>query len=322
MQIVLVPGTAGFIGSKISEKLISKGYKVIGLDNLNHYYDVKLKEKRLENLNKLNNFKFYRIDIENYHSLESVFREYHFHGIMNEAARAGIRASIENPFVYQRTNTEGNLNLLELCKKYEVKHYVLASTSSVYSGCKQPFQEECVTDSPFSPYAATKKSAEVMAYTYHYLYQINVTILRYFTVYGPFGRPDMSIFRFIKWIMEGKKLQIYGDGQQERDFTYIDDIAEGTVRAIELVGFHKINLGNHNPCTLMQLIHLIEKHTGKKADLEFLPSLPEDMKSTCADITKAINDLGWKPATNLEQGIRKTVNWMIENWGWVKEIKF
>ena len=321
MQIILVPGTAGFIGSKITEKLISKGYQVIGLDNLNHYYDINLKEKRLENLTKLKNFKFCRIDIENYHKLESMFQEYHFHGIVNEAARAGIRASIENPFVYQRTNIEGNLNLLELCKKYNVQHYVLASTSSVYSGCNQPFQEECVTDYPFSPYAATKKSAEVMAYTYHYLYRINITILRYFTVYGPFGRPDMSIFRFIKWIMEGEKLQIYGDGQQERDFTYIDDIAEGTIRALGLEGFHKINLGNHNPCTLMQLIHLIEKYTDKKADFQFLPSLPEDMKSTCADITKAINDLGWKPATNLEQGVRKTVNWMIENWEWVKKVK-
>lgn len=321
METIMVPGTAGFIGSKISEKLINKGYKVIGLDNLNHYYDVRLKEKRLENLTRLRNFKFYQIDIENYHLLESVFREYHFHGIINEAARAGIRASIENPFLYQRTNIDGNLKLLELSKKYNVQHYVLASTSSVYSGCNQPFQEECVTDFPFSPYAATKKSAEVMAYTYHYLYQMNVTILRYFTVYGPFGRPDMSIFRFIKWIIEGKNLQIYGDGQQERDFTYIDDIAEGTIRALELENFHRINLGNNNPCTLMKLINLIEKYTGRKADLEFLPSFPEDMKSTCADISKAANILGWKPVTNLEQGIQETVSWMKKNWTWLKEIR-
>lgn len=321
METIMVPGAAGFIGSRVSEYLVNKGYQVIGLDNLNNYYDTRLKEKRLDNLKKLNNFKFYEMDIENYGLLESVFKEYQFHGIINEAARAGIRASIENPLTYQKTNIEGNLNLLELCKKYHVQHYVLASTSSVYSGCKQPFQEGFITDSPYSPYAATKKSAELMAYTYHYLCQMDVAVLRYFTVYGPFGRPDMVVFRFIKWIIEGKKVQIYGDGQQKRDFTYIDDIAEGTVRALKLKGFHRINLGNNNPSTLIQLIQLIEKYTGKKAKLVFLPSLPEDMESTCADIGKAFDNLGWKPALNLEQGVEKTVNWMRENWEWIKEIK-
>ncbi len=321
MEIIMVPGAAGFIGSKVSEYLVNKGYQVIGLDNLNHYYDTRLKEKRLDNLARLGNFRFFEVDIEEYDSLETLFQKYNFKGIINEAARAGIRMSIENPLAYQRTNIDGNLNLLELCKKYYVPHYVLASTSSVYSGCKQPFQEEFITDTPFSPYAATKKSAELLAYTYHYLYQMNVVVLRYFTVYGPFGRPDMVVFRFIKWIMEGEKVQIYGDGQQKRDFTYIDDIAEGTVRALDLKGFHKINLGNNNPSSLIQLIQLIEKYVGEKAEIELLPALPEDMESTCADISKAYDNLRWKPAFNLELGIVKTVNWMRENWEWIKEIR-
>lgn len=321
METILVPGAAGFIGSKVVEYLIDRGFQVIGLDNLNDYYDVRLKEKRLNDLTRLNNFRFLKIDIEDYETLETLFQKYSFKGIINEAARAGIRASIDNPLAYQKTNIQGSFNLLELCKKYNIKHYILASTSSVYSGCEQPFQEEFKTDTPFSPYAATKKSAELIAYTYHYLYRINITIFRYFTVYGPSCRPDMSIFRFIKWIMEGEKVQLYGDGKKERDFTYVDDIAEGTVRAIPLKGFHIINLGNNKPSSMLQLINYIEKHTGKKADLEFFPSFPEDMESTCANIEKAANILDWKPTVGLEEGIQKTVNWMQNNWQWVKEIK-
>ncbi|HOF03179.1 MAG TPA: GDP-mannose 4,6-dehydratase [Atribacterota bacterium] len=321
METILVTGTAGFIGSKVSECLINKGYQVVGLDNLNHYYDVRLKEKRLEDLLELANFKFYQIDIEDFTSLESLFQKYQFHGIINEAARAGIRASIENPLAYQKTNVEGNLNLLELGKKYKVGQYVLASTSSVYSGCSQPFQEECKNDTPLSPYAATKMAAELMTYTYHYLYQMNVTVLRYFTVYGPAARPDMSIFRFIKWIMEGNKVQIFGDGKQVRDFTYIDDIAEGTIRALGLKGFHRINLGNNNPSSLSELIYIIEKYTGRKAKMEFLPILPEDMRSTWADISKAKELLDWQPKVTLDEGIKRTVSWMKGNWEWVRGIK-
>lgn len=318
MNTILVTGAAGFIGSRVSEYLINSGYQVIGLDNLNDYYDVRLKEKRLERLKKQKYFKFHHIDIEDYNSLEELFKQYPFLGVINEAARAGIRMSVENPFVYHKTNIEGNLNLLELCKKYKIQQYVLASTSSIYSGCEQPFNEESRSDTPYSPYAATKKSAELLAYSYHYLYNINIAIMRYFTVYGPFGRPDMGIFRFIKWILEGKKIQIYGNGMQVRDFTYIDDIAAGTIMALKLKGFHKINLGNNNPASLMQLISLIEKYTGKTAELEFSPSFPEDMESTCADIYKAEKILGWKPAVSLEKGIEKTVKWMMENWDWIK----
>lgn len=318
MNTILVTGAAGFIGSRVSEYLINSGYQVIGLDNLNDYYDVRLKEKRLERLRKQKCFKFHHIDIEDYNSLEELFKQYPFIGVINEAARAGIRMSVENPFVYHKTNIEGNLNLLELCKKYKIQQYVLASTSSIYSGCEQPFNEESRSDTPFSPYAATKKSAELLAHSYYYLYNINIAIMRYFTVYGPFGRPDMGIFRFIKWILEGKKIQIYGNGMQVRDFTYIDDIAAGTIMALKLKGFHKINLGNNNPASLMQLISFIEKYTGKTAELEFSPSFPEDMESTCADIYKAEKILGWKPAVSLEKGIEKTVKWMMENWDWIK----
>ncbi len=318
MNTILVTGAAGFIGSRVSEYLINSGYQVIGLDNLNDYYDVRLKEKRLERLRKQKCFKFHHIDIEDYNSLEELFKQYPFIGVINEAARAGIRMSVENPFVYHKTNIEGNLNLLELCKKYKIQQYVLASTSSIYSGCEQPFNEESRSDTPYSPYAATKKSAELLAHSYYYLYNINIAIMRYFTVYGPFGRPDMGIFRFIKWILEGKKIQIYGNGMQVRDFTYIDDIAAGTIMALKLKGFHKINLGNNNPASLMQLISFIEKYTGKTAELEFSPSFPEDMESTCADIYKAEKILGWKPAVSLEKGIEKTVKWMMENWDWIK----
>lgn len=321
METILVTGSAGFIGSKVSEFLINKGYQVIGLDNLNHYYDIRLKEKRLEGLLKLANYKFYQMDIEDFTSLEALFREYQFDGIINEAARAGIRTSIKSPLLYQKTNTEGNLNLLELCKKYKTGRYILASTSSVYSGCSQPFQEECKNDTPLSPYASTKMAAELMSYTYHYLYQIDITILRYFTVYGPAARPDMAIFRFIKWIMEGNKVQIFGDGKQVRDFTYIDDIVLGTIGALKLKGFHKINLGNNNPSSLSELIYIIEKHTGRKAKMEFLPALPEDMRSTRADIGKAKELLDWQPRVTLDEGIKRTADWMKDNWEWVKDIK-
>ncbi len=318
METIMVPGAAGFIGGRVSEYLVNKGYQVIGLDNLNNYYDTWLKEKRLDNLKKLNNFKFYEMDIENYVLLESVFKEYQFHGIINEAARAGIRASIENPLAYQKTNVEGNLNLLELCKKYHVQHYVLASTSSVYSGCKEPFQEEFMTDSPYSPYAATKKSAELMAYAYHYLYHMNVAVLRYFTVYGPFGRPDMVVFRFIKWIMEGKKVQIYGDGQQKRDFTYIDDIVEGILKIAPLPPRSKIpnmvyNMGCASPVQLMDFIRIIEEVTGKRAVKEMTDMQPGDVVSTYADTSLLEQEFGYRPHTSVESGIRNFHEWFKKN---------
>jgi len=241
--------------------------------------------------------------------------------VINEAAREGVRASLQNPFVYFTTNALGTLNLLELCKNYGVPKFVLASTSSLYAGQPMPFKEDLPVNTPISPYAASKKSAEVIAYTYHYLYGIDVSVVRYFTVYGPAGRPDMSVFRFIKWIMEEKPLEVFGDGSQSRDFTYIDDIAEGTILALKPLGYEIINLGNNQPHKLSEVIRLIEKFTGKTVRVENREFHKADLKATWADITKAKELLGWQPKVSLEEGIRRTVDWFKENWHWLKDIK-
>jgi len=318
---LLVTGCAGFIGWRVSKKLLEEGHQVVGIDNLNDYYDVRLKEYRLEDLKAYKNFTFYQGDIENLEFLEGVFKKYPFDAVINEAARAGVRASLENPFVYFTTNALGTLNLLELCKNYGVPKFVLASTSSLYAGQPMPFKEDLPVNTPISPYAASKKSAEVISYTYHYLYGIDVSVVRYFTVYGPAGRPDMSVFRFIKWIMEEKPLEVFGDGSQSRDFTYIDDIAEGTILALKPLGYEIINLGNNQPHKLSEVIGLIEKFTGKTAKVENREFHKADLKATWADITKAKELLGWQPKVSLEEGIRRTVDWFKENWHWLKDIK-
>ncbi len=318
---ILVTGCAGFIGWRVAKKLLEEGHQVVGIDNLNDYYDVRLKEYRLEDLKGHKNFTFHQGDIENLEFLEGVFKKYSFDAVINEAARAGVRASLENPFVYFTTNALGTLNLLELCKNYGVPKFVLASTSSLYAGQPMPFKEDLPVNTPISPYAASKKSAEVIAYTYHYLYGIDVSVVRYFTVYGPAGRPDMSVFRFIKWIMEEKPLEVFGDGSQSRDFTYIDDIAEGTILALKPLGYEIINLGNNQPHKLSEVIGLIEKFTGKTAKVENREFHKADLKATWADITKAKELLGWQPKVSLEEGIRRTVDWFKENWHWLKDIK-
>ena len=320
MQI-LVTGCAGFIGWAVAKRLLEEGHKVIGIDNLNDYYDTKLKYYRLEELKSYKDFKFFQLDIEDYGKLKEVFKNYRFDAVINEAARAGVRASIEDPFVYMTTNANGTLNLLELCKNYGISKFVLASTSSLYAGQPMPFKEDLPVNTPISPYAASKKAAEVIAYTYHYLYGIDVSILRYFTVYGPAGRPDMSVFRFIKWIMEGSSLEVFGDGSQSRDFTYIEDIAEGTILALKPLGYQIINLGNNKPHSLLEMISLVERFTGKKAKIENREFHKADMKATWADITKAKELLGWQPKTSLEEGIEKTVDWFKKNWHWLKEVK-
>jgi len=321
MNSILVAGSAGFIGSKVAELLLKQGYDVIGVDNLNDYYDVRLKMYRLEKLQQYENFKFYHLDIENYAALKLIYELHRPGAVINEAARAGVRYSLENPHVYLSTNAGGTLNLLELCREYEVPKFVLASTSSLYAGQEMPFQEELPVNTPISPYAASKKAAEAMAYSYHYLYGLDVTVLRYFTVYGPAGRPDMSIFRFIKWIMEDKPLEIFGDGTQSRDFTYIDDIARGTVLALKPVGYQIINLGNNDPDKLIKVINLIEEYLGKEARFEYKKFHKADMKATWADITKAQRILEWQPQVSLEEGVKRTVDWVKENWDWVKNIK-
>jgi len=321
MKKIIVTGASGFIGSKVTEKLLKENNEVLGIDNLNNYYDIRLKQWRLDVLKKYENFSFYQIDIENIDVLRGVFKNQKIEAVINLAARAGVRYSLENPFIYHSTNAGGNLNLLEMCREFNIKKYILASTSSLYAGQETPFKEDLPVNNPISPYAATKKAAEAMAYTYHYLYGIDVSIVRYFTVYGPAGRPDMSPFRFIKWIIEGTTLTIYGDGNQERDFTYVDDIAEGTVRAIKPVGYEVINLGNSQPHKLSEMITIIEKYTAQKASYQYEHFHKADMKSTWADISKAKNILCWKPEIDLDEGIKRTVKWTKDNWDWVKNIK-
>lgn len=321
MKKILVTGAAGFIGSEVSGMLLNDKYQVIGVDNLNDYYDVKLKLWRLDNLKKYDNFIFYKNNIEDYNLLKEMFQLHHPDAVINLAARAGVPYSMENPFIYLSTNAGGNLNLLELCKEFKICKYVLASTSSLYAGKKMPFNEDLSVNTPISPYAASKKAAEAMAYTYHYLYGIDVTILRYFTVYGPVGRPDMSIFRFIKWLEEGSTLEIFGDGSQIRDFTYIDDIARGTIMSLKPLGHEIINLGNNHPEKLSTAVELIEKYLGKKAVFKYKDFHKADVKATCADIDKAKQLLNWHPRVSLEEGIQRTVKWTRDNWEWVQKIK-
>jgi nucleoside-diphosphate-sugar epimerase len=293
---------------------------VLGVDNLNDYYDVRLKEYRLEDLEGHENFSFYRANIEDLQALEGIFRGNRIDAVVNLAARAGVRYSIENPFVYMTTNAYGTLNLLELMRKYGVKKIVLASTSSLYAGQKMPFSEELPVNTPISPYAASKKAAEVMIYSYHYLFGIDASVVRYFTVYGPAGRPDMSMFRFIKWIDEGDELVLYGDGSQSRDFTFVSDIAEGTARALKPVGFEIINLGNSRPHELAEMISLVERYLGKKARVRREPFQKTDMMATWADIGKAKRLLDWEPQVPLSEGIGKTVDWYLKNREWLRNI--
>ena len=321
----LVTGAAGFIASQICQKLLDQGNQVIGVDNLNDYYDVRLKNWRIEQLNthtNVKNFIFAELDIEDLTKLSDLFRGHgQFDAVLNLAARAGVRYSMENPHVYLSTNTEGTLNLLECIRTHECKKLVLASTSSLYAGQKMPFTEDLAVNEPLSPYAASKKAAELMAYSYHKLYQVDVSVVRYFTVFGPAGRPDMSIFRFIKWIDEGQPIELFGDGSQSRDFTYVDDIVRGTVAAIQDVGYEIINLGGgRNPVPINTIIQKLEILIGKQANIENKPFHIADIKETWADITKAKNLLNWEPQTNLDQGLEKSVQWYFDNRDWLKEV--
>lgn len=377
---ILVTGAAGFIGWKVCELLLTKpelipnglndqndinALNVIGIDNMNDYYDVRLKQWRLDQLKKYPNFVFHKIDIEDYQGLRYLFlgcthqsspedpsplkggapthipsplmgegkgegvtnSPHHpcssapFLAIINLAARAGVRYSMENPFVYYTTNVIGTLNLLELCREFGVKKFILASTSSLYAGQKMPFKEDLPVNEPISPYAASKKSAEVTCYTYHNLYDIDVTILRYFTVYGPASRPDMSPLRFISWVYQEKPVIIYGDGKQSRDFTYVDDIARGTIMALKPLGFDTINLGSDKPYKLLDFLGMIEEKLGKKANIVYEPMHPADMKATWADINKAREFFQWKPDIDIEQGITISTDWYLKNQTWLNKIE-
>jgi UDP-glucuronate 4-epimerase len=318
---ILVTGSAGFIGWKITEKLLERGDQVLGLDNMNTYYDPRMKEWRLGALRRFQNFNFIKEDITNHEALAQLFKNHPFDAIINLAARAGVRASLENPWIYYDTNVNGTLNLLECCKRHGIKKFVLASTSSLYGADNpMPFREDANTDRPLSPYAASKKAAEVLCSTYHYLYGIDVTVLRFFTVYGPAGRPDMSLFRFVKWTSDERPVMVYGDGKQKRDFTFVDDIAQGTLAGLKPMGYEVINLGSDQPIVLIEALRLVEELLGKKAHVEFMPRHPSDVLATWADISKAERLLNWKPTTPFEEGLQKLVVWYRENLTWVKDV--
>ena len=319
---ILVTGCAGFIGWKVSQQLLEMNKKVIGIDNINNYYDPSLKKWRLKSLKKYSNFNFYKIDIGNYKKLKKVFSENKVDAIINLAARAGVRASVEDPWVYLDTNTKGTLNLLEYSKDFKVKKFILASTSSLYASLDMPFKETSKTDTPLAPYSATKKGAEAICHAYHYLHGIDISILRYFTVYGPAGRPDMSIFKFLRSMDLGKPIPLYGDGSQTRDFTYIDDIANGTISALKPTGFEIFNLGGDHPVKLNYVIGLLEKNLGKKTKIKKFKLHPADVTATWAHIDKANKILGWKPTMHLEKGIEKTVKWFIENRNFVRNLEW
>jgi UDP-glucuronate 4-epimerase len=327
LQHVLVTGAAGFIGSRVCALLREQGARVVGIDSFNDAYDIRLKNWRWAELEKIDGMELHRLDLADTAGLTQVFQDHlagrsvPFDAVVNLAARAGVRASVENPSVYVAANVSGSLNLLELCRRFGVKKFALASTSSLYGkDHPTPYREDLNTDHPLSPYAATKKAAEVMAYTYHYLHGLDISALRYFTVYGPAGRPDMAPLRFVQRIREGRTITVFGDGSQSRDFTYVDDIARGTIAALQPVGHEAFNLGSDEPLKLMTMIDSIEELTGRKARIEYKPGHPADVPATWADISKARRLLGWSPQTSFREGMRQLVEWYEANRSWACEI--
>jgi nucleoside-diphosphate-sugar epimerase len=320
-MIILLTGAAGFVGHKTAQLLLEDGHTVIGVDNLNDYYDVDLKKYRLSQI-KSENFHFNEIDIESLKDLDDLFAKHKIDKVINLAARAGVRYSMENPHIYLSTNAQGTLNILECMKKFGQKKLVLASTSSLYAGQEMPFLESLPVNEPISPYAASKKAAETMSYTYHHLYGIDVSVVRYFTVYGPASRPDMAQFRFMRWIEEGVDIELFGDGKQARDFTYVDDIARGTILALKDVGYEIINLGGgNNPIEVNFMITEFERLLNKKAKIKNLPFHKADMKVTWANIDKANNLLGWKPKIDFKAGLELCVADFKNNYDFLKGIK-
>lgn len=322
MARYLLPGAAGFIGARVTEYLLEDGHQVIGLDNLNDAYDVRLKEWRLGRLQGHPGFTFHKIDIADHETLTDLVAETKpFDAVINLAARAGVRPSVNNPWIYVDTNIVGTLNLLELCRHYSVPKFVMASTSSIYGAdAPLPTPEDADSSLPLQPYAASKKAAETMCHAYHYLHDIDVTILRYFTVYGPAGRPDMVVFRFIQWIHEGRKVVVYGDGEQSRGLTYLDDIARGTISAVQPVGYEIINLGGHQVVKINDLIRILEEQLGRKAKVEYRPLHPADMTANLAQVGKAGRLLGWEPQVSLEAGLKSTISWYLAEREWARQV--
>lgn len=311
---ILVTGGAGFIGSHLAKKLMDLNYEIIIVDNFNSYYDPRLKEDRVSKLLGGYDFKIYRTDIKDFQELKKIFQENRINKICHLAAQAGVRYSLKNPFVYEESNVKGTLNLLELAKDFSIEGVILASSSSVYGETKQiPFSETDPNNKPISLYAATKKATESLAYAYHHLYKIPVTVLRYFTVYGPFGRPDLALFKFAKAILNDQSIEVYNFGRMRRDFTYIDDIIEGTVAALEKnYSWEIFNLGSNKPIELSYFIELIERILGKKAKQKLLPLQPGDVPETWANISEAKEKLGYIPKSSFEHSLKTTINWFVQ----------
>ncbi|SYZ77254.1 NAD-dependent epimerase [Trichococcus shcherbakoviae] len=329
---ILITGAAGFVGFHLSKKLLAESYQVIGIDNLNGYYDPMLKQSRLDILGTYNNFNFLEVDLKDKTAIDNIFETHRPTHVINLAAQAGVRYSIENPHAYVDSNLIGFMNILEACRNYTVEHLLYASSSSVYGGNKVvPFSTNHNVDHPVSLYAATKKSNELMAHTYSHLYGIPTTGLRFFTVYGPYGRPDMAYFSFTKDILAGNPIKVFNHGKMERDFTYIDDIVEGIVKLIEkapvankdwdeskdelsssFAPYKIYNIGNNNPVPLMQFINALESALGKEAEKVYMDMQPGDVLRTYADVSDLERDINFKPSTSIEDGLQKFVDWYLE----------
>ena len=321
MPAFLLTGAAGFIGHWVARQLLDAGAEVVGIDNLNGAYDPRIKTWRLAQLRHRSGFRFRRADIVDRAALDAVSATAQFDAVLHLAARAGAPRSVKKPHSYITANATGTQNVLDLCTARGVPKLVLASTSSVYgSGNPLPLSEESGTGSPRSPYAASKRAAEALAHAHHHVHGLDITVLRYFTVYGPAGRPDMSLFRFIRWIREGVPIVLHGDGSQSRDFTYVADVARGTIRAAAPLGFEVINLGSSAPVELREALALIEECLGRRATIRREPVQRVDVRATWADIGKARRLLGWKPTTALQEGIEEMVKWYLDNREWAREL--
>ena len=321
MARYLVTGVAGFIGARVAELLLEAGHHVAGVDNLNDSYDVRLKEYRLGLLKPREGFSFSRLDIAERKTIGVLGAE-SFDAVIHLAARAGVRDSVQDPWAYVDANMTGTLNMLELSRSQNIPKFILASTSSVYGAeAPLPTPESADSNHPLQPYSATKKGAEAMAHAYHYLNDLDVTVVVYFTVYGPAGRPNMSMFRFVQAISEGHPIKIYGDGEQTRGFTYVDDIARGTILALKPLGYEVVNLGGHESISINNLISMFEAAIKKKAIIEYLPMDRADMLASWADVSKAGDLLGWKPQINLEEGVRRLVAWYNAEQSWASKVK-
>ena len=332
---ILVTGAAGFIGYHTTLNLLARGHEVVGLDNLNDYYDVTLKQARLERLSQRPEFRFVKLDLADDPGMKALFAREKLQRVVHLGAQAGVRYSLQDPHSYVRSNVTGTLNVLEGCRHNGVEHLVYASTSSVYgANTNMPFSPHRIADHPLTIYAATKRSSELMAHAYSSLFNLPTTGLRFFTVYGPWGRPDMALFLFTRNILEGKPIDVFNNGHHRRDFTYVEDIAEGVARACERVAqpapewdsgspdpatsrapFRLYNIGNHQPVQLMRYIEVIEECLGRKAEKRFLPLQPGDVPETFADIDDLVQDVGYRPATPVEVGVRRFVDWYCEYYG-------